>query len=321
MATLPVDVRDLLKAGKRLGQDREMPVRIAVFIELDASDGLIDGLRTHLRPHTVGATLQIEVIEPGKPLELAPGTDAVVLAVGSGTAGAVEAIGVPRKANVAVAVVGLGDDTHAERIADMLLQPLGDLVVMPDAADVVEELGSWLAERLPSKRLALAHNFPFIRQAVAEEAVKTTAWQNGLIGAVAIIPGADMPLMTANQAKMLLQIAAAYGEALGTDRIKELAVIVGGGFTLRAIARQLLTTVPVMGWAVKGGIGYGGTMAMGRAAIAYFQEGADMVQVAQKLKAETVARLPKGRSAVQEIGGVVQAELPLSGPDEEIAVD
>jgi len=294
-----------------------MPVGIAVLIELDAPDELIDTLRAEVRPHTTGATLQIEVIEAGKPIVLKNGIDAVVMIAGSGRTGAVEGIGVPRSAGVAVAVVGLGDEAHGDELADALLQPLGDLIVKDEPIEVVEELGGWLAEKLPSKRLALAHNFPFMRRAVAEEAVKTTAWQNGLIGSVAIIPGADMPLMTANQAKMLLQIAAAYGQTLGADRIKELAVIVGGGFTFRAIARQLLTAVPVMGWAVKGSIGFGGTLAMGKAAIAYFEEGADVVQVAQKLKVEATARLPKGRGPEALPGVVTQPELPLAEPGTE----
>jgi len=89
---------------------------------------------------------------------------------------------------------------------------------------------------------------------------------------VAIIPGADMPIMTLNQAKMLLQIAAAYDKALGKERLKELAAIVGGGFAFRAIARQLVALAPGWGWIIKGGIGFTGTASMGYAAIAYFEQ-------------------------------------------------
>jgi uncharacterized protein (DUF697 family) len=131
--------------------------------------------------------------------------------------------------------------------------------------------------------MALAHNFPFMRRAAAEAAVRATAWQNALIGTVGFLPGADMPVMTANQIKMLLRIAAAYGEPLGAERIKELLPIVGGGFAFRAAARQLVGVVPVLGWAVKGGIGYSGTLAMGKAAIAYFERGADLPAVARSL--------------------------------------
>ncbi|MDZ4063587.1 MAG: hypothetical protein U1E22_02870, partial [Coriobacteriia bacterium] len=107
---------------------------------------------------------------------------------------------------------------------------------------------------------------------------------NGLIGAVAVIPGADMPLMTANQTKMLLQIAAAYGEKLGVERWRELAAVVGGGFVMRGVARQFLSFVPGFGWAVKGGIGASGTLAMGYAAVSYFEGSVDISGLTERFE-------------------------------------
>ena len=77
--------------------------------------------------------------------------------------------------------------------------------------------------------------------------------------------------MTLNQAKMLLQIAAAYGQPMAVERVKELAAVVGGAFACRAVARQLVAFVPAFGWAIKAAIGYTGTLAMGRAAVEYFE--------------------------------------------------
>jgi uncharacterized protein (DUF697 family) len=159
------------------------------------------------------------------------------------------------------------------------------------------------------KRLALAANFTFIRRAVAEESIKSTAFQNGVIGFVVVIPGADMPLMTANQAKMILQIAAAYGQPLGPERIKELAVVVGGGFTLRAVARQLLVVVPGFGWALKAAIGYSGTLAMGYAALEYFEEGGEFSGVMERVKA---ARDQAIAAARERMGRGLPAEEPIA---------
>ena len=86
--------------------------------------------------------------------------------------------------------------------------------------------------------------------------------------------------MTLNQAKMLLQIAAAYGQPLDKRRIKELAAVVGGAFACRGAARQLVGVVPGLGWAVKAAIGYSGTYAMGHAAIEYFEGGGNVSGVA-----------------------------------------
>mgnify|MGYP001149364321 CR=1 FL=1 len=281
---MPVDVRDLMRSGTKLAEERERPVRVAVFVEVDAPDDLIGVVQTALRPRTAAASIQVDITELGASPVPAQGTDAVIALAGSGNVGMRQALEGVRRAFVPLVVVALGAEDRVGPLADSLLQPTADLVVREDPAEAIEHVGAWLASTLGSKRLALAHNFAFVRRAVAEDAVKTTAWQNALIGAVSIVPGTDMPIMTANQAKMLLQIAAAYGQPLGADRIKELAAVVGGGFVLRAIARQALVVVPVLGWAVKGGIGYTGTIAMGRAAISYFEDGADLAQFTAHLR-------------------------------------
>ena len=122
--------------------------------------------------------------------------------------------------------------------------------------------------------MALA--FPFVRKPMALDAVRATSFQNAGVGLVAFIPGADMPVMTLNQAKMLLQVAAAYGQPLGVERVKELVAVVGGAFACRAVARQLVAFVPALGWAIKAAIGYSGTYAMGRAAIEHFEDDGGM---------------------------------------------
>ena len=123
---------------------------------------------------------------------------------------------------------------------------------------------------------ALAASLPSVRRTYCDHVVLTNAAQNGVIGVVVIIPGADMPAMTANQIRMVLKIAHAYGEELGLDRAVEILSVVGTGFVLRTLARQALEFVPGFGWALKGAIGFSGTIALGQAAIAYFEAGAPL---------------------------------------------
>lgn len=144
------------------------------------------------------------------------------------------------------------------------------------ASSLSERMGGWVIDACNEKRLAFALAFPFVRKPLSLEAVNATALQNAGVGLLVIIPGADMPVMTLNQAKMLLMIAAAYGEELNLERVKELAALVGGAFACRAVARQLVAFVPALGWAVKAAIGYSGTVAMGRAAIEYYEDGATL---------------------------------------------
>lgn len=122
----------------------------------------------------------------------------------------------------------------------------------------------------------LVHRFPALRRAYCDHVILTNAKQNGVIGAVFLIPGADMPAMTANQIRMVLHIAAAYGEDVGLDRALEILSVVSTGFVFRALARQALDFVPGFGWAFKAGIGFSGTVALGQAAVAYFEAGAPL---------------------------------------------
>ena len=153
---------------------------------------------------------------------------------------------------------------------------VGEPIALDERAEesLAARMGAWVVDACRDKRLAFALAFRFARRPLALDAVRSTSLQNAGVGFVMVIPGADMPVMTLNQAKMLLTIAAAYGEELDLGRVKELAALVGGAFACRAVARQLVAAVPALGWAVKAAIGYGGTFAMGRAAIEYFEGGA-----------------------------------------------
>lgn len=160
----------------------------------------------------------------------------------------------------------------------MSLEPYA---LTPAIADQLSaRMGEWVVACFRSKRLAFAQAFDFVRRPLSLESVRSTSMQNAGVGLVAFIPGADLPIMTLNQAKMVLQIAAAYGQPLTAERAKELAAVVGGGFACRAAARQLVGIVPALGWAVKAGIGYAGTSAMGHAAIEYFEHGGNVAGIA-----------------------------------------
>ena len=109
---------------------------------------------------------------------------------------------------------------------------------------------------------------------MVERVIETAARRNGVIATAVWIPGADMPLLTAVDMRMVLQIGVCYGVDVNADRAVELLGILGAGFGLRSAARELLDVVPLAGWVVKGGVAYSGTRALGRAAVEYFERGA-----------------------------------------------
>ncbi|MHB9112577.1 MAG: hypothetical protein ACYC4D_08130 [Thermoleophilia bacterium] len=134
-------------------------------------------------------------------------------------------------------------------------------------ADVLAEA---VADAAGDTGVALAAKLPALRDEVCRQLIRRTANQNAVVGCLFIIPGADMPVMTLNEARMILRLAAAHGESVGSERALELLGVVGSGFGLRAFARQALGFVPGPGWVVKGGIAWASTRALGEAAKAYF---------------------------------------------------
>ncbi len=312
---LPIDVRALYAAGKRLKADRELPVRIAVLVEIDAPDALVEAARAMLQPTSASGIVDVAVIEPDTLLRVDPRADAAILLAGSG-AHLEASLRDLRSRAIPTAVLALrGDGPEFARVIE---HPAADVLVGDDPAQLFAgPLADWAMARLEKLRIPLGHNFEFVRRAVAKEAVRHCAMQNAVVGAVMFIPGADMPIMTLNQGRMLLQIAAAYGQPLDRARIKELAAVVAGGLAFRTFAREVVGLVPGFGWAIKGGIAYSGTLAMGMTAIAYFEKGADLPGVARALAesaAETASHLT-GRLSGSRPSGASSAFAPTGTAD------
>lgn len=170
-------------------------------------------------------------------------------------------------------------------------------IPLPSDDGNLEEVTTRIVRALDDDYLvALAKGYPPFRRAVCEEIIRHNARQNAVVGALPI-PGADMPVMTANQARMVLNIAAAYGEELSLERARELLGVLAAGFGLRALSRQAVKLVPVGGWVAAAAIGYAGTIAMGRATMLYFERGGQ--KVGEKEMAEIRHRaLEEGKAFV-----------------------
>jgi uncharacterized protein (DUF697 family) len=145
--------------------------------------------------------------------------------------------------------------------------------VAPGAPLPVETIAERIAERADDGAHLLAARIPALRGPVTREIVKRFALQNGVLGVAIFVPGADFPVLTLNQIRMVLRIAVAHGEELDKERAFEVLSVIAAGLGFRTIARQLVGLVPGFGWAVKGGVAYAATLAVGEAASAYFAAG------------------------------------------------
>lgn len=215
--------------------------------------------------------------------ELARDGDASALRVASGDAGEGDAALV-----YVLADEPTEEDERALRAADLAGVPL--LVVGPEptapvpyvlATDILplrpgegfplEQLGRLLAAKDEDAAVALAARLPAIRRGVAEALIARVARQNAVIAAAVFVPGVDFPVLTLNQLRLVLRLAAAYGQQIDLERLPEILGVVGTALGFRALARQALGVVPIAGWAVQGAVAYAGTRTLGEAAIRYFE--------------------------------------------------
>lgn len=170
----------------------------------------------------------------------------------------------------------------------------------PDGARIysVSDLGGMegviarmLSDR-PEMALALARNLTGFRDPVARDIIARTSGANAeftllsglaeqvpLLGAIGL-PGvafSDIVVLTKNQVMMAMRLAAAYGLEIDyQSRLKELAPILGNAFGWRAVARELVGAVPVVGFLPRAAISYAGTITCGRALQFYYETGRQM---------------------------------------------
>jgi len=189
----------------------------------------------------------------------------------------------------------MGFPTDAS-VFDLVIDVGSGRVDAPEGARIysVIELGGWestldrILEDRPELALALARNFPVFRRRVANNIINVTATANAQFALVTGITAAfpllslllpvnglsDMLMLTKNQIMMTLRLAAAYGLEINfKTRLKELAPLMMNAFGWRAVARELVGAVPVVGFVAKAGIAYAGTVTVGKSAMIYYETG------------------------------------------------
>lgn len=293
---LPVDLKSLIDEATDIKAAQNTELSVSIYVDETAPAELVAHVRNAFASTMPTVRMALSYLDksffPQKKDDIA-----IVVAGESAKIGA--AAMTLRVVHVPCMVVTLSPSAVAERAeSTRKAVPEGDLVApyeldaIPEGlsepfvldeqakASLDDRMGRWIVSVCRDKRLAFAVAFPFMRKPLARDAVQATSMQNAGIGLVPIIPGADLPIMTLNQAKMMLQIAAAYGHEMDKDRVKELAAVIGGAYLCRTLARELVEFIPVLGFVFRTGIAYGGTAALGYAAIEYFEGGENVAGVA-----------------------------------------
>ena len=168
-------------------------------------------------------------------------------------------------ARASVPVVAVQTSTRAD--APLAYVPASAVVVcQPGRSFPVEDIARALAGQLGHDAVALAARVPAFREPIVRELVRRAALRAAVVGALPWRKGADLPALTLIQARLVLDLAAAHGRAIGNERATELAAVASTGLGVRALVRRLPRRLPLVG----GLTGYLTTRALGEAALRRF---------------------------------------------------
>lgn len=145
----------------------------------------------------------------------------------------------------------------------------------------IRELTEFLIDELPDQakfELARLAQVKFLQRRIASRVVNATSTLCAGIAATPI-PVADVAPITAAQVSMVIGVGYLSGRDLDMKGALEfmgaMGVNVGAAWGFRQAARSLVKLLPIAGNAVSAAVAFGGTYALGKAAIAYFIGEAD----------------------------------------------
>jgi small GTP-binding protein len=163
------------------------------------------------------------------------------------------------------------DDVSAEAAARLHVPDVIPISAR-DGDNIAEELIPAIIDTSPEAAVAIGRRLPAFRREAAQKLVRTAALVS-LAAGLEPIPLIDIPILLGTQIRMVLRIAAVYGEPLSARHARELVTTIAGGLVLRYLAEEAAKAVPFGGDLVSGAIAAAGTWTLGQVAIEYFEGG------------------------------------------------
>jgi uncharacterized protein len=163
----------------------------------------------------------------------------------------------------------------------------------------IDTLVSFLCDKLPKETRLELVRLAQAKKAQRELARNLTGLVASACAAVAFtpIPIGDIIPLTTLQTSLVAGIGYISGRSMSTKTVTEflaaMGVNVGAGFALREAARAVVKLLPIAGSAVSAAVAFGGTLAIGEAATAYFIDGLPIEVARERFKATSKARPPE----------------------------
>ena len=252
------------------------PTCTHIYVDSLASEDVILAVHAYFMPERTDATVHVSKLSDGVSLvsnrtsqrNNGSAIPDIAVIIPTPTSACEDALVMLASHAIPCAVV-VESAVEAPKIADTLFDT-GLITVIAGTTEeaLFDRLSTWIATTV-DKAVSFAAAYPSCRESVVKQITSACAKENAAIGAVALVPGSDMPLMTARQFRLALDITSAYNIDMSIETIAELLGVVGAGFGYRTVARTVAGAVPGFGWALKAGMGYAGTRTTARVIHAY----------------------------------------------------
>lgn len=177
-------------------------------------------------------------------------------------------------------VDAVDDGRSSDQIATDVAVMLGTPGVIPVSArtglNIAEELLPEIINASPEAALVIGRELPAFRRAAAQRIIRNATLVS-LAAGIEPIPFVDIPILLGTQIRLVLRIAALYGENMNTTEAmkyaRELIVTMAGGLGFRYLAEQAAKAVPFGGDFVAGTIAAAATWSIGQVALEYYENG------------------------------------------------
>jgi small GTP-binding protein len=171
---------------------------------------------------------------------------------------------------------GESGDQLATEVA-VLLDAIGVIPISAKTGtNIAEELIPAMIEASPEAALVIGYELPAYRRSAAQRIIRNATLLS-LAAGIEPIPLIDIPILLGVQIRLVLRLAALYGEPLDSaDTMKharELFVTMASGLGFRYLAEQAAKAIPFGGDFVAGAIAGAATWSMGQVALEYYESG------------------------------------------------
>jgi small GTP-binding protein len=174
----------------------------------------------------------------------------------------------------------LSGEQSGDKVANEVAVSLGVAGVIPvsgrTGVNIAEELIPAMIDASPEAALVIGRELPAYRRNAAQRIIRN-ATLISLAAGLEPFPLVDIPILLGNQIRLVLRLAALYGEPVDsantTRHLRELIAVMAGGLGLRYLAEQVAKAIPFGGDFISGAIAGAGTWAMGQVILEYYESG------------------------------------------------